>query len=109
MHTNGIKDFIGNPTFEKLPIAVAALYEKLEFMESLIRSQQRNEEEQPRKQIDEPDEYITRKEAAKLLKISLPTLSEWSKSGIVKSYRIATRVRYKRKDVELALKAVKVR
>ena len=35
-------------------------------------------------------------EVASMLKISLPTLNEWSKRGIIQSYRIGSRVLYKR-------------
>lgn len=47
-------------------------------------------------------EYLNRKEAAKLLKVSLVTLNEWTKEGIVQGYRIASRVRYKRTELEIA-------
>lgn len=53
-----------------------------------------------------PAEYITRKEAAKLLDISLPTLLDWTKQGIVPGYRIASRIRYKRSDIDKALKQI---
>jgi excisionase family DNA binding protein len=43
--------------------------------------------------------YITRKETATLLHISLPTLNEWTKDGTLKSYRIGTRVLYKPDEV----------
>lgn len=49
----------------------------------------------------------TRKEVAKMLGISLPTLHEWTKGGSIKAHRIGTRVRYKEKDVKNALKEVK--
>ena len=51
-------------------------------------------------------EYLTRKEVAKLLGVSLPTLSDWSKRGVVPSYRIETRVRYKKDEVLMCLKKV---
>ena len=44
-------------------------------------------------------EYLTRKEVAKLLGISLPTLNDWSKRGVVPSYRIQSRVRYIKAEV----------
>lgn len=44
-------------------------------------------------------ELITRKETAKILGVSLPTLHNWSKLGLLKSYKIATRVRYNRDEV----------
>jgi excisionase family DNA binding protein len=43
--------------------------------------------------------YFTRKETAKLLHISLPTLNEWTKDGTLTSYRIGTRVLYKPDEV----------
>jgi len=51
--------------------------------------------------------YGTRKEVAKELHISLPTLSELSKTGIIKSYKIQGRVLYKWEDVLLAVKEVR--
>lgn len=50
---------------------------------------------------------LTRKEAADLLKISLVTLNDWSKRGLLKSYIIGGRVLYKRKEVEASLGEVK--
>lgn len=47
----------------------------------------------------EQAEYITRKETAKILGVSLVTLNEWQKTGRVPAYRINTRVRYKRDEV----------
>jgi hypothetical protein len=51
--------------------------------------------------------YGTRKEVAKELKISLPTLNELTKTGIIKSYRISGRVLYKWEEVMLAVTEVK--
>lgn len=47
--------------------------------------------------------YYSRSEVAKLLKISLPTLNEWSKQGIIQSYRIGKRVLYKTEEIENSL------
>jgi len=52
-------------------------------------------------------DYITRKEAASILGVSLPTLALWAKRGIIPSYRISSRVRYKRNEVENSLNKVK--
>jgi excisionase family DNA binding protein len=54
-----------------------------------------------------PD-YITRKEAADVLGISLHTLNAWIKEGKVPAFRIGSRVRFKRSDVESSLKKIKV-
>ena len=51
----------------------------------------------------EEEELITRKETAQLLGISLPTLNEYSKDGIIPAYRIGSRVRYKKNEVLEAL------
>lgn len=51
-------------------------------------------------QIPVPEtEFLSRKETIALLGISLPTLNDWSKRGIIPSYRIASRIRYKRAEV----------
>lgn len=52
---------------------------------------------------DQDTELLTRQQAAKVLGISLPTLNEWSKSGIITGYRISTRVRYKKSELEKSL------
>ena len=51
-------------------------------------------------------ELFTRAKTAEYLGVSLPTLNDWTKNGIVKGYRIAGRVRYKLTDVENALKEI---
>lgn len=52
-------------------------------------------------------EFITRREVAKLLQISLPTLDDYSKRGIIPAYRFGNKVRYKRNEVENSLTIVK--
>ena len=48
-------------------------------------------------------EYLTRQEVAKILKVSLVTMSQWDKLGIVQPYRIGNRIRYKSNELEEAL------
>lgn len=50
-----------------------------------------------------PTEYITRQEARKLLKVSLATISDWNKKGIIKPYRLGNLIRYKRSELDQAL------
>lgn len=50
-----------------------------------------------------PSEYVTRKELSKILKVSVITLADWEKKGIIKSYRIGNLVRYKRAELDHAL------
>jgi excisionase family DNA binding protein len=45
------------------------------------------------------EKFISRKETAKLLHISLPTLHDWTKEGKLESYRIGTRILYKPEEV----------
>lgn len=52
----------------------------------------------------EPGKLLTRSETANLLKISLPTLDDWTKTGVIKAKRIGTRIRYVYSDVEAAIK-----
>jgi excisionase family DNA binding protein len=54
---------------------------------------------QPTKQ----PEYLTRKEVAAILKVSLVTLSDWNKKGILKPYRLGNLIRYKSSELESAL------
>ncbi len=50
-----------------------------------------------------PPEYVTRKEAAKILKVSLVTIHDWNKKGILKPYRLGNLIRYKRIELDKAL------
>jgi excisionase family DNA binding protein len=55
--------------------------------------------------IQNADENIllTREETAKMLSVSLVTLWTWDKKDIIQSYRIGSKVRYKKSDVLNAL------
>ena len=50
-----------------------------------------------------PSEYLTRQETAKILKVSLVTLSDWNKKKILNPYRLGKLIRYKRSEIDLAL------
>ncbi len=52
-------------------------------------------------------EFITRQQAAKILQISLPTLLEYTKRGLIPMYRISTKVRYIKQEVEESVKRIK--
>jgi excisionase family DNA binding protein len=52
------------------------------------------------------NDFLTRKQAAALLGISLVTLGDWTKTGKVTGYRIASRVRYKRNELEKSLSQI---
>lgn len=57
------------------------------------------EEYQPK----EPEEYLSRAEVAKMLKVDISTIHNWSKSGRLKRYGIGNRVYFKRSDIERAI------
>lgn len=59
--------------------------------------------------VNQSDELLTRKEAAKILGVSLPTILEWTKQGKVKGYRIGSRVRYKKFEIESSLTLIKTK
>jgi len=50
---------------------------------------------------------LTRQETAELLSISLPTLHDYTKRGLIKAHRLGSKVRYKRADIEVALKLIR--
>jgi excisionase family DNA binding protein len=59
--------------------------------------------------IQKPQEntLLTRLETAKKLGISLPTLSAYTQQGKLQSYRIGSRIRYKKEEVENSLSIIK--
>ena len=63
----------------------------------------------PTPETPKATELLTRKQTASLLGISLPTLGEWTKTGSVTGYRIASRVRYKRAEIENSLSEIQTR
>ncbi|HYC40814.1 MAG TPA: helix-turn-helix domain-containing protein [Chitinophagaceae bacterium] len=62
----------------------------------------------PTKNQIEQSDYITRAEVSKILKISLPTLHDWTKQGWLIAYKMGTRVLYKRTEVETAISKVQL-
>ncbi len=49
---------------------------------------------------------LTRNEVAKMLEISLPTLHNWVKTGILTAYRIGNKVRFKQDEVLNSLQSI---
>ena len=58
--------------------------------------------EQPKEEV-----YRTRKETAQILRISLPTLNQYTKKRILTGYRFGVRVLYKQSEIESALVKMK--
>lgn len=49
------------------------------------------------------EELLTRKQAAGILGVTLPTLLDWTRNGVIIGYRIGHRIRYKRSEIENSL------
>jgi excisionase family DNA binding protein len=54
----------------------------------------------------QPIEYLTRKEVAKVLNISLVTADKWAAIGLLKSYRLASRIYFKRHEIDAAMSLI---
>lgn len=61
----------------------------------------------PQASASQSETLLSRKETAEKLKISLVTLNDWTKRGIIQSYLIGGRVLYKEKEIEASLHQVK--
>ena len=60
-------------------------------------------------QPKQPTEYLSRKDVAAMLGVSLVTVSEWTKKGLLRSFKLGNRVYYKRNEVENSLTEIKHR
>jgi len=60
----------------------------------------------PNKKPSINTEFLTRKEAASILKISLPTLDRLTLNGDIKVYRIGNMKRYKKDEILMSTKKV---
>lgn len=61
----------------------------------------------PKEKATAPPEFLTRLETAQRLKISLPTLHLWTKTGVLQGYRVQGRVLYKSNEVDSSLQAMR--
>ena len=50
-------------------------------------------------QPDPSSDFITRQETAEILNVSLSTLLNWRKAGIITAYRIGNKIRYKKSEI----------
>lgn len=74
------------------------LEHKLNILQENLISQLKKEF-QPK----EPEEYLSRSEVARLLKITTATLDRWTDQGKLKRYGLGARIFYKRSEVESSL------
>ena len=60
------------------------------------------------KQTQNPqdDVYLTRKEAGKYIKLSLPTLYTYTQKGLLVAHKVGRRVLYKKSDLEASMKVL---
>jgi len=78
-----------------------------EFKESIIKDVRKELSKLQLNPKPIPEEvYLTRKELADIFKVTLPTISDWSKKGILKPYRLGNLVRFKKSEVEQALQTI---
>ena len=77
-----------------------------ELVKKIAESLQVKNDQQETPKVKEPSEYLTRKEVARFLKITLPTLHEWSKRGLLQSYRIGNRILYKAAEIQSSVHKV---
>lgn len=59
-------------------------------------------------QVSDPDDLLSRQEAARHLKLSISSLHAYTKSGKLIGHRIGGRLLYKRSDLDRALKSTKI-
>ena len=73
------------------------------IQKELIREVLKENEPTPQPRAEQ---YLTRQETAEILQVTLPTISSWVASGKVRAYKINTRVRFKKSDIDAALQEV---
>jgi excisionase family DNA binding protein len=80
----------------------------IQLLETILEGLKENQKELLLSSNQKPQKkYLTRKEVSKLLSISLPTLHDWVKRGMLKSYRCGSRVYFKGSEIEQSLKQIK--
>ena len=62
-----------------------------------------NELKNELKQAIFTEQYLTREEVSELLKISLSTIHNWTKRGILQAYQIGGRIYLKASDIECSM------
>jgi D-Tyr-tRNAtyr deacylase len=81
-------------------LEVNELIERFERLEKAI-----NNIRQPEPTKDKTN-LLTREQTADLLQVTKVTLWEWTKKGLLQSYKIANKVYYKEHEVKAALTAI---
>ncbi len=76
-------------------------------LKDLISESVRKELENLHNTPKQETELLTRKEVAEILSISLVTLNDWTKRGLIPALRIGSRIRYNKANVLESLRQVK--
>jgi len=71
--------------------------------ESLLKGVDQKISDLIRKSEVEEQDYLTRKEVAEKLSISLPTVHDWVNKNILRAYRMGNRVYFKKSEIEQSL------
>ncbi len=51
----------------------------------------------------EPEIWLSRKDVCELLGVSIVTIHNWSKEGILTAYKIGSRIRFRKSDIDQTL------
>jgi hypothetical protein len=94
MNQNNFNHSKEKVTFDSLPSLVLKLSEEVNFLHKSLSDL--NEKFQPH----EAEEYLTREEVAKLFKVDLSTIHNWTKKGILKPYYKGNKVYYLKSEVK---------
>ena len=73
------------------------LFQKLEELKNKIEAE---------KSSKQPEGYMSVKEAAEYLHVTLPTIHDWAKRGIIPSHRIESRKLFRREELDASVKKV---
>lgn len=88
---------------QNLVLSPVAVPELVNLIATEIETRMLNREKPHKK--NEP-RYLSRKETAELLRITLPTLNEQTKRGKLAAYRIGGRVLYREDEIQNCLNQV---
>lgn len=92
-----------HPETAKYMILQVKVSELLDFADRLAH-QTAKEVQATVKAENRPDELLTRQQVAEMLNVTYSTLWHWNNKGILPIIKIGNKVRYRRSDVEKALK-----
>ena len=90
-------------SLEQVPAGLTQLFREIADLKILLNKSE------PKSPITGIPEYHTRKETAKILKVTLATLNDYTKTGKIVANRIGNRVLYKDADIQKALTQIKTK